>query len=295
MKKHQIASVLLVLMLLACGGCATPPRAGAAGARNNPGDPLEPLNRTVYRFNDTLDRNIAVPAAKAYVKITPSPIRTAIKNFFSNIGDIGNFANNLLQGNITAGVEDLIRVGMNSTFGIGGLIDFASQAQIPRNDQDFGLTLGHWGVPAGPYLVLPLFGPSTVRDAAGRAVDIELLDPTGFLPFDARAVLFGVNIVNVRAQYLGATDLLAEAALDKYTFERDAYLQRRQHLLGHDKSDASLPDYGDQSDLDKSSSSAEPASGAAAAGPTAVPPGSGPAAAPSAAPNSPASGAAATQ
>ncbi|OXH81824.1 ABC transporter, partial [Burkholderia multivorans] len=129
-------------------GCAT-------GPNRNPNDPLEPMNRAMYKFNDTVDEHIAVPIAKGYQKITPTPLRTAISNFFSNLGDLGNMANNLLQLRITDATQDLMRVAMNSVFGMAGLIDIATPAGLPKHHQDFGLTLARWGVPSGPYLVLP--------------------------------------------------------------------------------------------------------------------------------------------
>ena len=150
----------LVAAMAGVTGCATGPDRQA-------GDPLEPMNRAVFSLNDKLDNHVAKPVAVGYTKVTPAPLRTAIGNVFSNIGDIGNFANNLLQLNVTDATEDLMRFSFNSTFGLGGLIDWASAAGLPKHHEDFGLTLGHYGVPAGAYLVLPLFGPSSIRDASG--------------------------------------------------------------------------------------------------------------------------------
>ena len=164
MKMRTTALTLLVAGALA--GCAT-------GPDRKPGDPLEPMNRQIFKFNDALDRTIAQPVAKGYQKVTPQPIRQAISNFFSNLGDLGTAANNILQLKITDATEDVMRFVMNSTFGIGGLLDFATPAGLPKHHEDFGLTLGRWGVPAGPYLVLPLFGPSSVRDSTGYIVDFR--------------------------------------------------------------------------------------------------------------------------
>ncbi|CDY75091.1 Nucleoside ABC transporter, periplasmic nucleoside-binding protein [Caballeronia glathei] len=222
--------------LLATAGCAT-------GPDRRPGDPLEPMNRAIFSFNDGLDKYIARPVAQAYVNVTPSPFRTAVSNFFSNLGDIGNFANNLLQLKITDATQDLVRFAFNSTFGIGGLIDIASQAGLPKHHQDFGLTLGHYGVPSGPYLVLPVFGPSSFRDATNWLVAFRL-DPITYMDPAVRNILFGVNFVSARADLIGATDILSQAALDKYAFVRDAYTQRRQYLLTGGTG-TSLPDYGD--------------------------------------------------
>jgi len=167
-----------------------------------------------------------------------------VSNFFSNIGDATVMANDLLQGRVTDGTEDLMRIVMNTFFGIGGLVDFATPAGLPKHDQDFGLTLGHWGFPTGPYLVLPLFGPSDFRDTVGLVADLKG-SPTGYLRPAVRNALYPLNFVSERAHYLGATDLLSAAALDKYSFTRDAYLgQRKYKLTGGEDGNAPLPDYG---------------------------------------------------
>ena len=240
---RPLRSATLLSVLLLCG-CAAP----QSGMQPNPADPLEALNRTVFRFNDVLDHTLATPLAKGYNAVTPQPVRTAVRNFFGNLGDVGNAANDLLQGRITDGVEDVMRVAINTLFGVGGLIDVATQARLPKHDQDFGLTLGAWGVPSGPYLVLPLFGPSSTRDATGVGVGI-LTDPTTYMPRDVGYPLFGLNFVSTRASLLGASNLLEQAALDKYSFVRDAYLQQRAYRLRKLKGDGGgpedLPDYGD--------------------------------------------------
>ena len=167
--KNQRAALTMAaatLTLLATSGCAT-------GPDRKPEDPFEPANRAIFKFNDVIDRAVAQPVAKGYTKVTPQPLRQAISNFFSNLGDLGNLANNLLQLHITDATEDLMRFAMNSVFGFGGIVDFATPAGLPKHNQDFGLTLGRWGVPSGPYLVLPLFGPSSFRDSLGFAVDFR--------------------------------------------------------------------------------------------------------------------------
>jgi len=235
-----LATSALLILCGALSGCA-------AGPARNPDDPFESVNRVTYKFNDTLDKTIATPIAKGYNAVMPGPLRTMINNFFSNIGDATIMANELLQGKITDGTEDLMRITMNTFFGIGGLFDFATPAGLPKHDQDFGLTLGHWGVPAGPYVVLPVFGPSTVRDTVGLVGDLKG-DPTGYFRPAVRNPLYGLNFVSTRARYLGATDLLSAAALDKYSFERDAYLGHRKYQLTGGKSvDDALPDYGSDS------------------------------------------------
>ncbi|WP_206957647.1 MlaA family lipoprotein [Trinickia acidisoli] len=249
-------------------GCASPDK-------RTPGDPLEPMNRVVFKVNDTIDRTIAVPIAKGYQKVTPHPLRTAISNFFSNLGDLNNIANELLQLKITDATEDVIRFAMNTTFGIGGLIDFATPARLPKHHQDFGLTLGHWGIPSGPYLVLPIFGPSSFRDGVGLAVDTRF-SPLIYAPADSRKPLYGVQFVSARSDMLGATNILEQAALDKYSFVRDAYTQQRRAALSAGTSTPPvLPNYGDEDD------SATPAAPGGASGATET------------APAAPASGAAA--
>lgn len=226
---------LLLPLLAQLGGCAT-------GPERSPADPLEPLNRTTYRFNDFLDRTIAQPVARGYNRFVPSPVRTGVNNVFSNLGDFTVMLNDFAQLRLIDGMNDLTRFAVNSTFGIFGLLDIATPAGIPKRDQDFGLTLGHYGVPNGPFLVLPLFGPSTFRDAAGFGVD-QYTAPTHYMDPAWRNSLWGLDFVSTRARYLNATNLLEEAALDKYLFVRDAYLGRRRAQLNEGKETAP-PDYG---------------------------------------------------
>ncbi|CAG4902023.1 MlaA family lipoprotein [Paraburkholderia gardini] len=259
--KMQTSALALVVACVA-SGCAT-------GPDRKPGDPLEPMNRAVFKFNDSLDTYVAQPIAKGYQKVTPGPLRTAISNFFSNLGDLGNAANNLMQLHITDATEDVMRFAFNSTFGIFGLLDWATPAGLPKHHQDFGLTLGRWGVPSGPYLVLPLFGPSSFRDSVGFAVDFRF-NPLNYAEPAVRNPMYGLQFVSKRADLLGATDLLSQAALDKYSFVRDAYTQQRISLLraagAVGTSPAALPDYGEPDD-----SSAAPASGASGAAPGGLP------------------------
>jgi phospholipid-binding lipoprotein MlaA len=266
----------------------------ASGPNRTPGDPLEPMNRVVFKVNDAVDRTIAVPVAKGYQKVTPQPLRTAISNFFSNLGDLSNIANELLQLKITDATEDVIRFAMNTTFGIGGLIDFATLARLPKHHQDFGLTLGRWGVPSGPYLVLPVFGPSTFRDSVGLAVDVRF-NPLNYIEPSARTPLYVLQFVSARSDMLAATNVLEQAALDKYSFVRDAYLQQRKSKLSTGSGDAGTPALPNYDDDDSGAAAPVPASGgnagAAAAAPAAASaPGSLPAPAPDAA-SAPSSGA----
>lgn len=279
---RTLTALLPIAALLA--GCASP-------STRTPGDPLEPMNRVVFKVNDTIDQHIAVPIAKGYQKITPHPLRTAISNFFSNLGDLNNFANELLQLKITDATEDLIRFAMNTTFGIGGLIDFATPARLPKHHQDFGLTLGRWGIPSGPYLVLPVFGPSSFRDGVGLAVDTRF-SPLIYAPVDAKRPLYALQFVSARSDMLGATNILEQAALDKYSFVRDAYTQQRRAALGADSSTPpALPNYGDDDESAAPATSASASEAAAASGASAV---ATPASAPtSASASAPASGPAA--
>ncbi|CAG9171467.1 MlaA family lipoprotein [Cupriavidus pampae] len=258
---RPLGAAALTAAVIFASGCATGPQASKD-------DPLEPMNRVVFKVNDTVDQYVAVPIAKGYQKVTPEPARTAVTNFFSNLADVGNFANNVLQGKGVAAAETLMRVAINSVFGIGGLIDIATPAGLPKHSQDFGLTLGVWGVPSGPYIVLPLFGPSSVRDGVGLGASFYL-DPAHYLDPAWRNSLFGVNVVSTRANLLGATDLLSQAALDKYAFVRDAYTQRRQYLI--DSGSGKLPAYEDEDDDAKSDADASPAAGAFGATPAPAP------------------------
>ncbi|SOE71675.1 phospholipid-binding lipoprotein MlaA [Burkholderia sp. D7] len=257
MRVNSVAVVIAVAVLAGCATVTTPTK----------GDPFESYNRTMFTINDKIDEIALKPIAKGYVYVTPQPVRDSVTNFFGNIGDIYTAANNLVQLKIADGVSDIMRVVMNSIFGVAGLFDVASVAGLPKHTQDFGLTLGHYGVPAGPYVVLPLLGPSTVRDTAGTVVDYfgsvtSYVDPTWF-----RTTLFGVQLINTRANLLGAGDVLSGAALDKYSFVRNAYLQRRQYLIGGDNSASasseSLPKYEDVGG--GAAAGAEPASAATAA------------------------------
>jgi phospholipid-binding lipoprotein MlaA len=237
-KRAALTMAAATLTLLVTSGCAT-------GPNRKPEDPFEPANRAIFKFNDVIDTAIAQPIAKGYTKVTPQPLRQAVSNFFANLGDVSNFANDLLQLKITDATEDLMRVAVNTVFGVGGLVDFATPAGLPKHHQDFGLTMGHYGIPAGPYLVLPLFGPSSVRDGIGMGVDVKF-NVLNYIRPGVRNPLYITQFVSTRADLLGATDLLSQAALDKYSFVRDAYRQQRESLLkGSQSGNQGLPNYGD--------------------------------------------------
>ena len=231
-------------------GCATGPNA-------SPADPLEPFNRTIFSFNDKVDVAVVKPVASAYREITPKLVRTGVTNFFGNIRDVWSVVNSALQAKPQQAFENLFRVTTNTVFGVAGLFDVASELNIPRHSADFGQTLGHWGVPAGPYLVLPVLGPSTFRDTVGAVVDFNgnLLTRTNDVGF--RNTVSAVGIVNVRANLLDAGDLLEQAALDKYSFARDVYLQRRSSLIGPaDRADPAASDEEERFDLPEGAQSA---------------------------------------
>ncbi|WP_414443730.1 VacJ family lipoprotein [Burkholderia sp. 22PA0106] len=258
-------AALAAAVFAAMSGCATV-------QTPTKGDPMEGFNRTMYKFNDTIDTYALKPAAKGYQWVVPGPVRDSVTNFFSNIGDVYIAANNLAQLRIADGVGDIMRVVINTVFGVGGLFDVATVAKLPKHSSDFGITLGHYGVPAGPYVVLPFLGPSTVRDTAGLAVDYVGNPLTYVNPDSLSWGLFGVNLLNTRANLLGAGDVLDAAAIDKYSFVRNAYLQRRQSLIsasggpGGRAAAAAVPDYSGDSlpKYDVPDDGAAPAGGAAA-------------------------------
>ncbi|GAB4036932.1 MAG: VacJ family lipoprotein [Rubrivivax sp.] len=205
--------------------------ATVAGAQTA-SDPLEGFNRGVQRFNDGLDEAVLKPVAEGYRQVVPSFVRTGVANFFGNLGDGWSAVNHLLQGKPGEALDMTLRVAVNTTFGLGGLLDVAGEAGIERRSEDFGQTLGVWGVPAGPYLVLPLLGPSSLRDATGRPLDMAATSVGLVTDRDGtRALGTALSIVDTRASLLGATRLLDDIALDRYTFLRDAYLARRKNQV----------------------------------------------------------------
>ena len=212
------------VVALALSGCAT------TGSMSKD-DPFEPWNRAMYDVNEVVDGKVVKPAVQAYVDYTPKPVQQVIRNFFGNIEDLFSAINGLLSNQPDKAGNDLGRVILNTLAGIGGLIDVASDAGIPKGNLDFGLTFGAWGIPQGPYLFVPLVGPTTARDGTGLVVR-AYAGVIGWIPdVPTRNVLYGVAAVDLRAQALQAESLIDQAALDRYTFIRRAYLQRRQYLL----------------------------------------------------------------
>jgi phospholipid-binding lipoprotein MlaA len=241
---RQFGLALCALTLLLISGCATRPP-----GTTNPNDPLESSNRAVFEFNDTIDRAVLKPAAEAYAFVVPQPVRTCINNIFLNIGDVWSWFNSTLQGRQVDALNTFGRVLLNSTMGIGGCLDIASQTGAKRIPNDFGVTLGVWGLDSGPYLVLPLLGSTTLRDGAGRAVDLYV-NQVGYGSLvnniDVRNSIYGLEVVQRREALLDVTNTVDRTALDRYSFIRDAYLKRRKAQVDGATAEAEkLPNYED--------------------------------------------------
>ena len=278
---RRVLAVAAIAASLVLGGCAT-----VQQARGGPGqklDPWENWNRKVFAFNEGLDMYVLKPVATAYANVVPQPVRRGVDNFFANAADAWSAVNNILQGKGQAAFEDVVRVTTNSFFGIGGIFDVASEIGIERHKEDFGQTLGRWGFGAGAYIVWPLLGPSTVRDSIAlpldRSASPALLINDGRTQFGLTAL----QIINTRANLLGASQVLDDIALDKYTFLRDAYLQRRRSLVydgnGPDTdtdTDGDSPDAAPESAAPGASAPAKAASSAAAAASSPTPAASAP-------------------
>lgn len=218
---------LFLAALLLAGGCATlPPNAG-----ENPSDPWEKVNRNVFEFNDGFDKVVTRPLAELYAKL-PDPVRNCLSNFFFNLRGPSTAINNTLQGKPSEGLSDLGRFAVNTTIGVVGCFDVASVWGLEKHREDFGQTLGVWGFGPGPYLVVPFFGPSSVRDAIGIYGVEPFLDLNFYIDYPTvEYTIVGLRIINERAELLPADRLIREAALDRYAFIRDGYLQRRRSLV----------------------------------------------------------------
>ena len=238
----KIRQYVLLCMAAMLVGCASIP----AGVEPSPHDPWESFNRSVFEFNEGLDAYLLKPVVAGYRFVLPEFVREGIYNFFSNYGDIYNVAYNLLQGKPGYAFNDLMRVVVNTTMGLGGFIDLATPGGLEKHKEDWGQTLGVWGVPAGPYVVLPFFGPSNLRDTFGTVADLESDYLFRLLPDVAlRNSITGLRVVNARNTYYEAGDLLDGAAIDKYSFMRDAYIQRREYQIneGRDDEEPQMPVY----------------------------------------------------
>jgi phospholipid-binding lipoprotein MlaA len=209
-------------------------------------DPYERFNRSVFQFNELIDKAALRPLAEGYRAVVPDLARTGVENFFSNFADAWSAANKLLQGKVLSAAQMTLRVATNTVFGLGGLLDPATEFGLERQSEDFGQTLGTWGLPTGPYLVLPVFGPSTIRDASALPLDRFVASPSRYVGSgaDAAVGMTMLQLVSTRAGLLSASKLFDDAALDKYTFLRDAYLSRRRNQL-YDGNPPDLPDDAD--------------------------------------------------
>ena len=225
---RRLLAPLLIVAAMVMSGCATVP----ADSGTDPRDPIESFNRQVFEFNDVVDRAVLKPVAQAYEFVLPEPVRDCVSNIFSNFREPSNAVNNLLQGKPIDAVSDTCRFVVNSTIGLLGCFDPARQMGLEKHNEDFGQTLGRWGIGSGPYLVVPILGPSTVRDAIGIYGAEPYLDVNFYIDnVRVRNAILGTRVVNQRAELLQTDDLISGAALDKYRFIRDGYLQRRRSLV----------------------------------------------------------------
>ena len=260
----RLASRTIVTgLLLALAGCASGPV--------NPRDPFEPFNRKALQFNEGVDAMVLKPVATVYRAHVPPLVRTGVSNFFGNLSDGWSFVNSALQFKFRNAAENFMRLNVNTFLGLGGILDIASEMNIERHREDFGQTLGRWGVPAGPYIMLPLLGPSTLRDTLALGVDLQG-DPVYYVP--SRADRYGLNAlraVDRRSNSLRVGDVLEAAALDKYTFIRDAHLQkRRAEITDADPSDTPA-DTPAETPADAPADKAPPSSAPATGQPSRVP------------------------
>jgi phospholipid-binding lipoprotein MlaA len=220
---RALLRVSLFTALIALTGCASTQTAS--------NDPLEGYNRAMYSFNNALDKAVIKPVSQGYDAVVPDPISQGISNFFSNLDDVTVVINDLLQAKFGQAFEDTKRLVLNSTVGVAGIFDVATMAGYEKNNEDFGQTLGTWGVDSGAYVVLPLFGPRTVRDTVGLVGDYYT-DPVTYVEGPGAENAFrGTRLVDTRANLLKAEKVLDEAAIDEYSYVRDAYLQRRENLV----------------------------------------------------------------
>ena len=229
---RRLAVALVVVATGLVTGCATT-RSAVDTVRPKSGemDPFESVNRVVFNVNDKVDRAVLKPLARGYEYVLPIQVRSCVSNVFGNLGDVPTSLNNFMQGKFKEGGSDVCRVGVNTTVGVLGCFDVATRWGFEKHNEDFGQTLGRWGVPSGPYVVLPLFGPSTARDATALLVDSQMDVMRYVNEIPVRNSTYGVRLVDKRAQALDATNFIDNAALDPYVFVRDAYLARRRSLV----------------------------------------------------------------
>lgn len=237
MTLRRAARRLLPLVFVAfLSGCAT------AG---DPRDPFEAFNRDMFAFNQALDQDLIKPAAENYRAVVPEPAQRGIRNFFNNLNDVIVFVNQVLQLKWHGAIDTLGRVMFNSTAGVLGFFDLATEHGVAKADEDFGQTLGYWGAPAGPYIVLPLFGPSTARDTVGLVGDLYTSPVFWSDEAALNWSLATVRVIQIRADLLDAESVLEKAAVDRYVFVRDAFLQRRLYLIHDGNPPRTLEDFDD--------------------------------------------------
>lgn len=234
---NRLHKSLLIAFAILIGGCATAPHSH---------DPLEPVNRTIFKFNEVADKVVVRPIAKGYRSYVPSVVRTGVRNFFRNLGVLNTALNDALQLKPKSVPVDLARFTTNFIFGVGGIFDVATDMGIPYNKEDFGQTMGYWGIGSGPYIVLPLLGPSTLRDTLAKPVGFAT-DPTSYIADDStRYKLLGLQIIDTRANLIDAESMLSSAAIDKYSFIRDTWLQRREYQINDGRKANSSGEIGQQ-------------------------------------------------
>ena len=231
------ASLALLAGVLALQGCATVKTADAR-------DPWESMNRSVYQFNDVVDNVAIKPAAQLYAKVLPSFVRTGVSNFLGNLGDVWSMANSALQLKGQATAETFMRINVNTFFGLGGLLDVATEMRLEKRREDFGQTLGYWGVKPGPYVVLPLLGPSTLRDTLALPLDMQGDVSRQISDEATRNALTVTRVLDIRSGLLQTVDVVKAASLDPYSFVRDGFLQKRRNDI-YDGNPPSNFDYGD--------------------------------------------------
>lgn len=263
-----LRSLALLALVIGLAGCQTVKGVGTRveravdkvmGSKGQRMDPWESWNRKVFAFNEKLDEAVLKPVATAYSEIVPSPIRNGIDNFFGNIGDAWSAVNLVLQGRFKAGVEQGMRFAVNSTFGLAGVLDVATEAGLEKNSQDFGKTLGKWGMGTGAYIVWPVFGPSSVRDSLALPIDWQASPAVVFDDGRKKVAITALNLINTRANFLRAGEMLEGIALDKYTFYRDAYLQRRGSFDDDDEVEVLVPGNGASAPEAAAPAASEPA------------------------------------
>ena len=227
--------VVFLLLCLLVGGCATT-------GSGDPRDPFEGFNRGVYSFNQAMDTAVFDPLGKIYQAITPDIVDKGVTNFFSNLSDIAVVVNDILQFKINQALSDTTRFIFNSTIGLLGFFDVSSHIDLPKHNEDFGQTLATWGIGSGPFLMVPFFGPATIRDATGFVVDRGVLSPIFYINDDAlQASLLSLNYIDFKADLLSAKKLVAGAALDEYEFVKNAYFDKRDNQI-NDRDTAEFPE-----------------------------------------------------